>query len=537
MKFIPSASLFRLLVPLVAASLPALAQNAGEPNGPKAVPPAFEHVGFYTHGGWVFDYPFAPRAWQRADYAAMFGLLQKMGYDTAMIWPLLEAIPMPLTAADRAEIEAFRPTLQDARDAGLRVWLVQCANLTTPTALGSVPWRRRNPYPVMRTIRFDDAAETAEFFAHRAAMLSILNNADGYVTIDGDPGGYAGAAPQDFVKIFLADHATIAAHGTHPARQPVIPWVWCGWGTGGVWSQPVEPFLRAEFEALRGQLPEPWEMLPGRSAPGHGNGRVNMALTAEYGLAPRSTLLFYEAIEYEPVPPAAHLQFELIRSFFKDERALRGQARGVMGNAQQPVMVLPNLFFFARCARDAAYLDTATDTVLDDFAALLGGPAELLRPAWKCLTLPLAELPADLPARLRAARLTGEAAALIPGGPALYLDLLAAQVESRRRMLAAMTLPTATPAQAATAIAEGTAALVAWWERHHFVGSSDPGTPFAWSFVNNTQYDALATWAHASVADKAAVAPLAVQELMQHRVLTEPTATQVVRQLLDVPTP
>ena len=104
-------------------------------------------------------------------------------------------------------------------------------------------------------------------------------------------------------------------------------------------------------------------------------------------------------------------------------------------------------------------------------------------------------------------------------------------------MLSAMTLPTATPAEAAAAIAEGTAALAAWWERHHFVGGSDPGTPFAWSFVNNIQYDALAHWTRASIADKAAVAPLAALELVQRGVLSEPTATQAVRQLLDVRTP
>lgn len=497
--------------------------------------PAFEHVGFYTHGGWVFDYPFAPRAWERVDYANMFQLLKRMGYDAVQIWPLLEAIPMPLTAADRAELTAFRPILQDGRDAGLRTWMVLCANLTTPPSVASVPWRQRNPYPVMRTIRFDNAAETVEYRAHRTEMLKILNNADGYVTIDGDPGGYDNAQPQHFVDVFLNDRAAIEKFGTHPAQQSVIPWLWCGWGTSGVWSKPIEPFVRATLDLLPAQLPEPWSLLPGRSdRDGHANGRTNMRLIDEYNLESRSTLLFYEAIEFEPVPPSATLRFADIRRYFQEEAALHGKANGVMGNAQQPIMALPNIYLFARLARDISYAAKTNDAVLDNLAVLLGGPPELLRPAWKCLGLPLAGIPANLPAQLRAIEFTGEAAAFIPGGPALYRDILAAQVDSRRRMLAAMTMPTGTNAQAAAAIAEGADAIVDWWSRHHFVVGNNPGKPFSWDFAHPSQYRQWADWARANVADKEAVAPLAAQELVKRGSLAEPTATERVRQLLGI---
>ena len=188
------------------------------------VPP--KHVGLFVHGGWLFDYPLAVRRWQRADYAGMFGLLKSMGYDSVMIWPLLEAIPMPLTPADTTELHAFRMVLQDGRDAGLRTWISHCANLTTPSAIGTVPWQQRNPYPLFRTIYFDNVQDTTNYLAHRRAMLSILNNADGYVTIDSDPGGYEGAKPQDFVNVFLHDHATLAQFGTNPSQQQVIPWIW-----------------------------------------------------------------------------------------------------------------------------------------------------------------------------------------------------------------------------------------------------------------------------------------------------------------------
>jgi len=137
------------------------------------------HVGFYLHGGWVFDYPFAPRTWQRDDFKNMFVLLGRMGYDTVMLWPLMEALPMPLSEGDAEQLRAFRPTVDDARAAGLRVWIAQCPNLTTDPALRAKPWRERNPYPVMRTVRFDNPDEKAAYFAHRAAMMRIVNNADG----------------------------------------------------------------------------------------------------------------------------------------------------------------------------------------------------------------------------------------------------------------------------------------------------------------------------------------------------------------------
>jgi hypothetical protein len=120
---------------------------------------------------------------------------------------------------------------------------------------------------------------------------------------------------------------------------------------------------------------------------------VNIALADEVGLIPRSTLLLYEAIEYEPSIPGSNLQFADIRRMLRDEAGHAAAADGVFGNAQQPVMVLPNLYFFARAAADLSYLDTPDEEVLGDLADLLGGPRELLVPAWRCLELPLDRLP------------------------------------------------------------------------------------------------------------------------------------------------
>jgi hypothetical protein len=304
-------------------------------------------------------------------------------------------------------------------------------------------------------VRLDDPAEAAAYFAHRRAMMEIVNTADAYVTIDGDPGGCAGAQPQAWLDVFRADRATLDACGKAAARQPVIPWVWCGWGTEKVWGgdpnnppERIAPFVKASLETLAAGMPEPWLLLPGRSIRENwANGRVNIALAEEVGLIPRSTLLLYEAIEYEPSIPGSNLQFADIRRMLRDEAGHAAAADGVFGNAQQPVMVLPNLYFFARAAADLSYLDTPDEEVLGDLADLLGGPRELLVPAWRCLELPLDRLPADLPDRLRNATLLGEAGRFIPGGARRYLDILAAEVESRRGFLGAIAKPAGASAE------------------------------------------------------------------------------------------
>ena len=74
----------------------------------------FRHRGFYMHEGWFFNYPFAVRTWEREDFSKMFHLLQRMGYDQVAIWPMLEAIPMPLSADDSLALHAFKRTIDDA---------------------------------------------------------------------------------------------------------------------------------------------------------------------------------------------------------------------------------------------------------------------------------------------------------------------------------------------------------------------------------------------------------------------------------------
>jgi AcrR family transcriptional regulator len=515
---------------LAAAVLAAPVWRARAADAP-AAKPAFQRRGFYLHGCWKYEYPFAVRSWKPADYHDMFRLLKELGFNTVMMWPVLEAVPWPLSEADRQAVRTFRPIVEDARRCGLETWLTVCL-VTSGPEIAAKPWMERSLYSHMRTVRLDDSQEAAAYLAHRAALLGILNNADGYVTIDGDPGGYPGAKPADFLKVLLNDRKTIDRVGTHPQTQKIVPWIWAGWGTKAVWAEPIEPFVAATLEVLKQQMPEPWELLPGRShVEGWANGRINMELVKKAGLLERSTLLCYEIIEFEPSPPAAVLQFGHIRRVLKQELALSPGARGFFGNSETPLMALPDLYLFARGVAEPSYLARGDEQVLGDLARFLGGPPELLVPAWSCLRLSLDELPAALPARLRAARLTGPAASLLPGGASRYVHILAAQADSQIRLLQACRRSPKTPEEAAAAIADGTAALVDWWAQHRWVCGGEGGAPFEWSFAE--QYGRLKAWCAKHVTDRRRTSEPAVKELVRRGVFTEPMAKARIGELLD----
>jgi hypothetical protein len=89
----------------------------------------------------------------------------------------------------------------------------------------------------------------------------------------------------------------------------------------------------------------------------------------------------YEAIEFEPSIPQAKLPFDLIRANLAEESRLAGTVRGVFGNAQQPLMVLPNIWFFAQAARNPAYRSASDEQMLRDLAEALGGASDG-RVAW-----------------------------------------------------------------------------------------------------------------------------------------------------------
>jgi hypothetical protein len=518
----------KITLTLLAALLLAPLGTLKAADAPQLAKQGFQRRGFYLHGCWVMEHPFSVRSWERQDFAQMFRLLKQLGYNTVMLWPTPETAPMPLSAEDAATLRGYRPVIDDAKAAGLECWFTYCPNVISKDEVRPLPWKDRSLYASTQVIRLTDEAITRSYLQHRQSVLRLLDNADAYVVIDGDPGGYFGAPIEEYLRILKSDQQAV------PGKR-VIPWLWSGWGrktSKGFWSAPVAPPVRLSLEALKKEMTGEWELLPGRShREGWANGRIPVAETERAGLMSRSTIMCYEAIEFEPTPPATVLQFDIIRQVLKQESQLSSTAQGVFGNCQNAVLVLPNLYFFGRAAADLSYLDKPDHEVLADLSRQLGDTAGVLIPAWSCLKLPLAELPADLPARVLALRLDTDLARTIPGGPTRYVEIMAAQVVSRRKLLEAAAEKPGNESQAAESLANGAAALLRWWQVHRYVGMGRRGDPFQWAFIHPSQVEILKRHAKECASVCPDVEARAAQRLAETGLVSQEEATKLLHGL------
>ncbi len=498
-------------------------------------PDGFDRRGFYLHGSWVMEHPFAVRSWTRDDMAGMFRLLRHIGFNHVMLWPTPEVAPMPLSDEDSATLRSYRGVIDDAHNAGLKIWLTYCPTVISTEEVRGVPWADRSLYATTREVRLIDEDTEQAYLKHRSTVLRLLGNADAFVVIDGDPGSYTGAPLEEYLRILASDQRAVPG-------SAIIPWIWSGWGrsyeNNRFWGTPIAPLVSETYTALKIAMPANWEVMPGRShREDWANGRTTIALAEQAEVVPRCTLMCYEIIEFEPTPPASVLQFDLIRNVLRQESKHVGIAKGVFGNAQQPLMVLPNLYFFARAAFDLRYLDRAQEDVLADLARELGGDPKVLGLAWSCLDLPLEKLPADLVVKVLAQKLTTDFAKCIPGGPRRYVEILAAQVQSRRQLLQAVAYSPKTVDEAATRLAEGSSALIRWWHLHHYVGRGKKGDVFRWDYVRSSEVSLLRDLAKLCRQYGASPFEQAALRISNERLLSQDEAAERINELSPPPAP
>ena len=122
-KIIRPALLLSSLIVLTRLAVAALSPTA-------TAPPADHIVGMYVHEHWPDNHPYAARTWTVEDWKGYAGGLKKLGFNTVMIWPMIEIMPEPLTPSDRASLE------KDARvidmlhhEFGMRVMMALTANV------------------------------------------------------------------------------------------------------------------------------------------------------------------------------------------------------------------------------------------------------------------------------------------------------------------------------------------------------------------------------------------------------------------------
>jgi hypothetical protein len=354
-------------------------------------------TGMYIHQHWPYNHPYAARTWTLEDWRGYTGGLKQIGFDTVLIWPMVETIPDPPTPSDLANLEKLRRVIDMLHDEqGMRAYVVLCPNIIArDEEARKATFQKRHYFYCEDLVNPGDEAAIRRMMTRREKFMKPLAKVDGVAIIDSDPGGYPGSKNEDFVRI-LRLHREMFDR-LRPGIE-LLYWVhagWRGWSkmyeTGKItFATPDE--YRDCLRQVAAMNPEPWGLANG------------LEYARELGFPERVISFNYGRIEGEPSFPMTNFTGQTAYEGARSEAP-----RGVMGNSQTHCVQLPNTFAFARGAHglpltDAEYVRFAND--------LIPGQGELIVEAWR--TLPGTEAAAM---RDLAARLEGLPDPKIAGGP------------------------------------------------------------------------------------------------------------------------
>jgi hypothetical protein len=377
-------------------------------------------VGMYVHQHWPYRHPYAARTWTLEDWRGYADGLHRLGYNTVLIWPVLETMPEPLTASDEANLRKIGQVIAMLHgEFGLRAYIALCPNvIARDQEAAQAPFERRHFFYCDARVDPGDPAALGRMLERRAKLLAPLKEMDGVAIIDSDPGGYPGSTNEQFVNLLLAHRKLL--DGLRPGIE-LCYWMHVGWlGYGRFYQTGKLSFSTADEQTdvlvrLKALNPEPWGLANG------------LEFARRAGVAERVISFNYGRIEGEPSFPMSN---------FGGDTAYEGGAqpgpRGVMGNAQTHCVQLPNTFAFARGAAgkpvaEADYLAFANDlipgqgeAIARGWQALAGGDAAVMRAC------------ADELARLSARRLQpGPLQGLLFGDARRFVDDLGLMLRAR----------------------------------------------------------------------------------------------------------
>lgn len=335
-------------------------------------------IGMYVHQHWPYNHPYAARTWTLEDWRGYADGLKKLGYNTIMIWPLLEIMPQPLTASDRASLEKHSRVIDLLhREFGMKVLVVLCPNIVANGNAAKATYETRHFFFSDVLVDPSNAQAVDKMIAWREKLFSYLKAADGVAIIDSDPGGYPGSTNAQFVSLLLRHREML--NRLRPGIE-LDYWVHAGWQayarfhSTGILKWGTEPEFVDVISRLRQANPEPWGLANG------------LKYAEKLNLGSRVISYNYGRIEAEPSLPLTN---------FGGEAAYDGGShpgpRGVMGNAQTHCIQLPNTFAFVRGAlgkpvAESDYVQFANDLIeahgkliVDSWKALAGTDASRMR--------------------------------------------------------------------------------------------------------------------------------------------------------------
>jgi len=328
-------------------------------------------IGMYVHQHWAYNHPYAARTWTLEDWRGYADGLHKLGYNTVMIWPVLEIVPDPPTESDRANIEKIAKVIDILhQDYGMRVLLTIAPNVAAKNAeAAKYAFQDRPFFYCDYRVNPGDPDAMGKMIAWRESLFRPLAAMDGLVIIDSDPGGYPGSTNAEFVNLLMAHRKMLDR--LRPGIE-LVYWMHAGWEAYCRYYATAEFAMGPDEETadvvrrLANENPEPWGLTGGRFPAIEAMGQGARMFPFPYGM-----------IEGEPTFPMTNLGGDGAYTTGKSSGP-----RGILGNAQTHCVQLPNTFAFARGAQglsctEADYVQFAND--------LIPGQGETIVAAWKSL--------------------------------------------------------------------------------------------------------------------------------------------------------
>jgi hypothetical protein len=357
-------------------------------------------VGMYVHQHWPYNHPYCARTWTVEDWRGYANGLKKLGYNTVLIWPMLETMPDPLTPSDEANLKKIGKVIDILhKEDGMKVYIVLCPNMVAINEEArKATFETRHYYYTEQPVNPGDSAAVQRMIAWRKKLMRPIRNVDGVAIIDSDPGGYPGSTNQEFVNL-LGEHRKML-NSVRPGIE-LIYWMHAGWRG---WSRLFEDAKFSlgtpeEYQDTLDRLlklnPEPWGMANGYD------------YAKKRGVEDKVISFNYGRIELEPSFPLTNFG----GSGAYDGGALPGP-RGVMGNAQTHCAQLPNTFAFARGAQgkpvtEADYVQFANDLIPGQGATIVRGWTALSTNNSKAMTAAAEALAAIPDGKLKPGPLRG----------------------------------------------------------------------------------------------------------------------------------
>ena len=322
-------------------------------------------LGMYVHTHWSYNHPYAARTWTIADWTGYLGCLSALGYNTVLIWPMHDNMPVPLTPSDVAFLQKLATVIDIAHDRfGMKVLIASCANVFTTANAANFEIEKRYFWDTCSYVDPRNDAGLQQMLAARRTQWSYLAKVDGLAIIDSDPGGWPNSPSEDFVKLFSLLAGVMRQ--VNP-QVGIYYWIWGGWPDNG---------LRQTYLDILGLLKEkldfPWSVLS--------CGESHRFVTDQLRLTERRVYYPYGLVELEPSFPMINSNPARFRQEIQlyDPKLYPG---GLLVNAQTHCLQVPYTYMAAHYARGGTVANDNVMTLGEEIVRGSGG--NLANFAWR----------------------------------------------------------------------------------------------------------------------------------------------------------